>query len=311
MGKKIAIYGAGTIGACQATLTSGNGYSTIVIGHAEEGLSRCRNTMLQNWNDLIAQKLATAANRRAAMDLVTITNDVSALRDCDIVFEAVSEDVNIKQRVYSIITEVCGRDIIVASTTSSIDAAILAEKIENPARFLIAHPFQPVHMLPLVEVVRHTETSEETLNQVCTLLKDLNRQVVMLKRSVPGFLVNRFAQALFRESIYLIEQGITTAADIDRAIKYAVGMRYASIGLLEYYDAVGFELERAIALNVYPDLCDTKSIQKTTLVGIASGRTGQKAGQGLYDWSEKDEDDFRYRKQAPYFEGVRQWHMPE
>ena len=82
-------------------------------------------------------------------------------------------------------------------------------------------------------------------------------------------------------------------------------------GLLEYYDAVGFELERAIALNVYPDLCDTKSIQKTTLVGIASGRTGQKAGQGLYDWSEKDEDDFRYRKQAPYFEGVRQWHMPE
>ena len=245
------------------------------------------------------------------MDLVTITNDVSALRDCDIVFEAVSEDVNIKQRVYSIITEVCGRDIIVASTTSSIDAAILAEKIENPARFLIAHPFQPVHMLPLVEVVRHTETSEETLHQVCTLLKDLNRQVVMLNRSVPGFLVNRFAQALFRESIYLIEQGITTAADIDRAIKYAVGMRYASIGLLEYYDAVGFELERAIALNVYPDLCDTKSIQKTTLVGIASGRTGQKAGQGLYDWSEKDEDDFRYRKQAPYFEGVRQWHMPE
>ena len=112
MGKKIAIYGAGTIGACQATLTSGNGYSTVVIGHSEEGLSRCRNTMLQNWNNLIAQKLATAANRRAAMDLVTITNDVSALRDCDIVFEAVSEDVNIKQRVYSIITEVCGRDII-------------------------------------------------------------------------------------------------------------------------------------------------------------------------------------------------------
>ena len=69
MGKKIAIYGAGTIGACQATLTSGNGYSTVVIGHSEEGLSRCRNTMLQNWNDLIAQKLATAANRRAAMVL--------------------------------------------------------------------------------------------------------------------------------------------------------------------------------------------------------------------------------------------------
>ena len=176
---------------------------------------------------------------------------------------------------------------------------------------MIAHPFQPVHMLPLVEVVRHKQTSDETTKTVCTLLKDLNRQVVVLNRSVPGFLVNRFAQALFRESIYLIEQGVSTAEDIDRAIKYAMGMRYASIGLLEYYDAVGFELERAIALNVYPDLCNTKEIQKTTLDGLASGHTGQKAGRGLYDWAKKDADDFRRRKQSPYFEGVRLWRMPE
>lgn len=90
-----------------------------------------------------------------------------------------------------------------------------------------------------------------------------------------------------------------------------MGMRYASIGLLEYYDAVGFELERAIALNVYPDLCNTKEIQKTTLDGLASGHTGQKAGRGLYDWAKKDADDFRRRKQSPYFEGVRLWRMPE
>ena len=70
-------------------------------------------------------------------------------------------------------------------------------------------------------------------------------------------------------------------------------------------------LEKAIAENVYPDLCDTKEIQKTTLDGIASGETGQKAGKGLFDWSVKDEDDFRLRKQAPYFEGVKEWNMPE
>ena len=311
MGERIAVYGTGTIGACQATLTSGNGYPTVVVGHSEAGLSRCRKTMLQNWDDLIAQGLATEANKQAAMALVTITADPAALKGCGIVFEAVSEDVDIKEKVYKQITEACGTGTIVASTTSSIDAAILAERIDEPSRFLIAHPFQPVHMLPLVEVVRHERTSDEAVDRICALLKDMSRQVVVLNRSVPGFLVNRFAQALFRESIYLIEQGVTTAADIDRAIKYAVGMRYASIGLLEYYDAVGFELEKAIALNVYPDLCDTKEIQKTTLDGIASGHTGQKAGQGLYNWAEKDEDDFRYRKQAPYFDGVRQWHMPE
>ena len=311
MKKKIAVYGTGTIGACQATLTAGNGYPTVVIGHSEAGLARCRETIEQNWDDLIAEGLATPANKRAAMSLITITNDPSALAGSEIVFEAVSEDVAVKESVYEQVTRHCGESVIVASTTSSIDAGILAQHIQNPARFLIAHPFQPVHMLPLVEVVRHELTSDETAETVCALLRDMSRQVVVLNHSVPGFLVNRFAQALFREAIYLMEQGVSTAEDIDRAIKYAMGMRYASIGLLEYYDAVGFELERAIALNVYPDLCDTKEIQKTTLDGIASGHTGQKAGIGLYDWSKKDADGFRRRKQAPYFEGVRLWHMPE
>lgn len=310
MEKQIAVYGSGTIGACQATLTSGNSYPTVVVGHSQAGLERCLETIRQNWDDLIAEGLATASNRDAAMALVTITNDPAALAGSGIVFEAVAEDPEVKEAVYKQVTAHCGREVIVASTTSSIDAAILARRIENPARFLIAHPFQPVHMLPLVEVVRHQETSNETVETVCNLLRDLSRQVVVLNRSVPGFLVNRFAQALFRESLYLLEQGVATAEDIDRAIKYAMGMRYASIGLLEYYDAVGFELERAIALNVYPDLCDTKEIQKITLEGLASGRTGQKAGRGLYNWSEKDEDDFRRRKQAPYFEGVHLWRMP-
>ncbi len=311
MREKLAVYGTGTIGACQATLTSGNGYPTAVIGHSEAGLVRCREMIRQNWDDLIAEGLATEANKKAAMRLISITNDPAALEGAAVVFEAVAEDPAVKQEVYATITRYGGEKLIVASTTSSIDAEVLAKRIQNPSRLLIAHPFQPVHMLPLVEVVRHEQTSEEAVEKICGLLRNLNRQVVVLNRSVPGFLVNRFAQALFREAIYLMEQGVTTAADIDRAVQYAVGMRYASIGLLEYYDAVGFSLEKTIAENVYPSLCDTKEIQRTTLEGLASGQTGQSAGQGLYDWSRKDEADFRRRKQAPYFEGVRLWTMPE
>ena len=122
--------------------------------------------------------------------------------------------------------------------------------------------------------------------------------------------MNRLAQALFREAIYLIEQGVATAADIDQAVKYAVGMRYASIGLLEYFDAVGFKLEKTIAESVYPDLCSTTEIQQTVLSGLACGQTGQAAGRGLYDWSERDSDDFRRRKQKPYLSDVRDWTMP-
>ena len=307
----VAVYGSGTIGACEATLIIGHGLPCVVIGHSERGLERCRKAIEQNWDDLIAEGLATEKNKAAALKLLTITNDPVALAGCTFVFEAVAEGTEQKQEVYQAIEQYAAPNAVIASCTSSIDAEVLAKLTGRPENLLIAHPFQPVHMLPLVEVVRHEKTADETVSRTLALLERLHRQVVVLNRSVPGFLVNRFAQALFRESIYLIEQGITTAADIDKAVKYAMGMRYASIGLLEYFDAVGYDLESTIASNVYPDLCDTKEIQSLVKEGLASGMTGQAAGQGLYDWSQKDGDDFRRRKQSPYFDGVKEWTMPE
>lgn len=308
--EKIAVYGSGTIGSCQATLIIGHGMPCTVIGHSEKGLERCRKAITQNWDDLIAEGLATEANKEAALALLYVTNDPAALAEHTFIFEAVTEGADEKQAVYEAAAKYASADAIVASCSSSMDAEVLAKLSPCPERLLIAHPFQPVHMLPLVEVVRHERTEQSAIDRTLALLEQLHRQVVVLNRSVPGLLVNRFAQALFRESIYLIEQGITTAADIDRAVKYAVGMRYASIGLLEYFDAVGFGLESTIAQNVYPDLCGTRELQKTVLDGLASGKTGQAAGQGLYDWSKKDGDDFRRRKQSPYFAGVKEWTMP-
>ena len=307
----IAVYGSGTIGSCEATLIIGHGLPCIVIGHSESGLERCRRAIEQNWDDLINEGLATEQNKAAALKLLTVTNDPSALVGCTFVFEAVAEGAEQKQAVYQAIEQYAVPNAVIASCTSSIDAEVLAKLTDRPENLLIAHPFQPVHMLPLVEVVRHERTADETVSRTLALLEALHRQVVVLNRSVPGFLVNRFAQALFRESIYLIEQGVTTAADIDKAVKYAMGMRYASIGLLEYFDAVGYGLESTIASNVYPDLCDTKDIQPLVKEGLASGKTGQVAGQGLYDWAKKDADDFRRRKQSPYFDGVKAWTMPE
>lgn len=308
--EKIAVFGSGTIGACQATLVIGHGLPCVVIGRSESGLERCRRAVSQNWDDLITEGLASEDNKRAALALLTVTNDPAALEGATFVFEAVAEGTEEKRSVYQAIERNAAPEAVIASCTSSIDAEILAELAPRPERLLIAHPFQPVHMLPLVEVVRHQRTSDDSVSRTLALLEQLHRQVVALNRSVPGFLVNRLAQALFRESIYLIEQGVASAADIDKAVKYAVGMRYASIGLLEYFDAVGYELESAIAQNVYPDLCAAAGPQSLVREGLASGKTGQAAGQGLYDWSRKDAGDFRRRKQSPYFDGVKSWPMP-
>lgn len=308
--EKAAVFGTGTIGSCQATLMIGHGLPCVVVGHSKSGLERCMKAISQNWDDLIAEGLASEENKTAAMGLLTITDSPDALEDSSFVFEAVTEGVQEKRSAYQAIERFASPDVVIASCTSSIDAEILANLVQRPEQLLIAHPFQPVHMLPLVEVVRHKRTSNKAVSRTLDLLEYLHRQVVLLNRSVPGFLVNRLAQALFRESIYLIEQGVATASGIDKAVKYAVGMRYASIGLLEYFDAVGFELESTIAQNVYPDLCNTAEVQSLIQEGLSVGKTGQAAGQGLYDWSGKDAGDFRRRKQSPYFEGVKDWPMP-
>lgn len=223
--EKIAVYGAGTIGSCQATPITGHGLPCAVICHSEKGLERCRRAVEQNWDDLITQGLVTEKNKKAALALLRITNDPAGLENCTFVFEAVAEAAEQKQAVYQTIERLAAPDAVIASCTSSIDAEVLAGLVSRPENLLIAHPFQPAHMLPLVEVVRHKRTSEEAVSRTMTLLETLHRQVVVLNRSVPGFLVNRFAQALFRESIYLIEQGVTTAADIGKAVKDAGDFR--------------------------------------------------------------------------------------
>lgn len=307
MQEKIGIYGTGTIGSGQATLSIGNGCETVVIGHSKGGQERCRRAVARNWDDLIAAGLATEAAKTAALERMTITDDPAALAGCTFVFEAVSEDLAVKRQVYQTIRTHGGGDVIIASCTSSLGAEELGDLCGDPEHFLVAHPFQPVHLQPLVEVVPCGATTEDTMARAKALLERLGRQVVTLKKSVPGFLVNRFAQALFRESLDLLEKDVATPADIDRAVKYAVGMRYASIGLLEYFDAVGFELERAIAENVYPTLCNTDKIQKIVSDGIRDGRTGQKAGEGLYRWDEDSLADFRVRLQEPFLKSVENW----
>ena len=193
---------------------------------------------------------------------------------------------------------------------SPIKSDVLAAKVGRPENLIVAHPLNPAHMVPLVEVVGHDRLSEETKDRVFTLLKALSREPVFISKAVPGFLVNRFHQALYRESVHLIQDGITTADDVDLCMK-VLSRRYASIGLLEFFDDVGVPLEASISKGVYPDLAADQDVQPLVAECLANGWNGRKAGKGLHDWSKIDDDDYRYRKQAPFMASVKNWSMPE
>ena len=186
----IGVYGTGTIGSGQATLTTGNGYAVVVVGHSARGISRCKRAIEHNWDDLIAEGLASEENKAAAMNLLIFSDELEALKDCTFILEAVSEDPDVKREVYAKIASICRPDTIFASCTSSMDADQLAADIPNPDRFLIAHPFQPVHLQPLVELVGCKATSPSTLRRAKALMDSLHRQTIILNHSVPGFIVS-------------------------------------------------------------------------------------------------------------------------
>lgn len=307
---KTGVVGAGRVGAGMATLMAGHGCEVTIVGLDEDDLKRCRGILEGNLDELVQQGLATEKNRASILRRFTLTTDTAALKDCVFVLEAAFEDVNVKKGIYRQVEAVVAPDTLMASTTSAISVELLTAEMAHPERFAVTHPFPPAHMLPLVELVGGPNTSPATIDRLRVFMEELDREVVTLRKSVPGFIINRLAQALFRESLYLVEQGVVSVADIDKAIKYAVGMRYASIGLLEYFDDVGFNLERDIAQTVYPDLCSLRAIQQIVLDGLASGKTGRSVGKGLYDWSKKDDADYLRRKAAPYY-ACFHWDMPE
>ena len=270
-----AVWGTGTIGACIATLLAGNGLETVVVGHSEEGIARCWKAIKKNLKELESAEKLTEAQSRKILSLLTVTEKYEQISEASVVIEAVAENIEVKRSVYHKIEKVCGAETIIASTTSALPPNILCE-----------------------------DKMKEFLETV------VKRQVVRLHKEIEGFIVNRIAQAMFRECLYLVEQGVADATDIDKAIHYAIGMRYASIGLLEYFDAVGFSLEKDIAKTIYPTLCNESEIQKIVLRGLESGKTGIEAGEGLYQWNEKCIQNFNARKGAPYLAAFN-WNLPE
>ena len=306
----MGVCGTGTIGACLATLMAGNGMETKVVGHSQQGMERCKALISQNFQFLVDNGKMTSTEMEAAVSLVEIDNNYTILKDCSFVIEAVAEQVEIKRSIYEKIEAVVDENTILASSTSAITPDNLCENLIHPRRFLVAHPFQPAHLQPMVELVSSTYTSSEAIANAKNLLEEkLHRQVVVLNKGIPGFIVNRIAQAMFRECISMVEDDVASVDDIDKAIKYAVGMRYASIGLLEYFDDVGFDLEKNIAENVYPSLCNTRDVQPSVLAGISQGNTGLKTGKGLYNWAAKDVADYQLRKTIPLLD-ILDWDFP-
>lgn len=307
MEKKVAIIGKGMIGISLAVLFTGNGIPTVVLAkNSEVGLEKYRTY----YQDLVSQGLVTPAQAAACEKRLSFTENYADLSDINVVIECVTEKLEVKYEVYQQIEAHCPHLKAIASTTSAISPANLAKGMHQPEKIMVAHPYNPPHLVPCVELVKNDFTAQEALDAVTELLEYCGREVCKMNKPAPGFIANRLQHALYREAVYMVEQGICGPEDIDKCIRSSWGPRYTSIGLFDHFDYAGLDLIANIETYLYPDLCDTKTVHPSLQERLNRGDLGYKTGVGYYDWRNRDMDAFRKKTCDPYLRFFN-WKLPE
>jgi 3-hydroxybutyryl-CoA dehydrogenase len=306
----IGIIGTGMIGASMAVLFTGNGYKTTMYAVNDQEAAKGQAGYQTYFEDLIKQKLVTPGQAAACAKLLHITQKYEDISDVDFIFECVVERIEIKHSVYKEIEKHCHRFKAIASSTSAISADDLAEGLTQKEKLSVAHPWNPPHLVPCVEVLRSRFTSDESLRILVDVLESTGRKAVVMKKGAPGFIANRLQHALFREAVNMVEEGISTPEDIDMALRTSFAPRYTSIGLFEHFDYAGLDMIISIEDYLFPTLCNADKTQDYIRTRYEAGDLGFKTGKGVYDWSKIDIDDFRRRASAPYLRFFN-WDLPK
>ncbi len=308
--KHITIIGTGMIGASLAALFTGNGYQTTLLDINDDLLAKGKERYDACFKDLIEKKLVTEKQAAACSGLLSLTSCYEDVAHTDFIFECVVERIEIKHSVYQLIEKHCKQVKAIASSTSAISADDLAIGLMKKELLIVAHPWNPPHLVPCVELVKSRYTSDEVSEVVYDLLESTGRKVVVMKKGAPGFIGNRLQHALYREAVHMVEQGIASPEDIDKTLKYSFIPRYTAIGIFEHFDYAGLDMIVSIDDYLFPDLCTADKTQDYIRSRYAEGNLGQKTGLGVYDWSAVDMEEFRLRAAKPYF-GFFNWNLPE
>ena len=236
--KKAAVIGGGVIGAGWAARLSANGVHVSVYDPDVEA-PRKLAAVLHNAEIAVAKLVAVS--RLSDNPPQFVAEIAEAVQDAELIIESVPERIEIKQQLYATIEENADSATIIASSTSGICPSRLQEKMKHPARFLVAHPFNPVYLLPLVELVGGDKTASSTLDKAAAIYTALGMHPLRLKKEIAAFIADRLLEATWRESLWLIKDGVATTADIDNAICHGFGLRWAQMGIFETYRIAGGE----------------------------------------------------------------------
>jgi 3-hydroxybutyryl-CoA dehydrogenase len=282
----ITVIGAGIMGRGIAHAAALGGYRTILEDLLPNALRRAGTEIRANLDKAVELNKVTAADADAAFRRLEYAGSVEeAAREADLVIEAVPEEMESKIEIFTLLDKICRPTTILASNTSSLSVTEIASVTYRAKKCLGMHFFNPVHKMKLLEVVRALETDEETLATAVEVGKRMGKEVVVIKES-PGFITSRINAMIGNEAFHMLQEGIASAADIDKALK--VGLNHP-MGPFELVDLVGLDTRLSILEYLQKSLGEKYRPAPLLVQYVKAGRLGRKSGRGVFEYPEAKE----------------------
>ncbi len=305
--RHISVVGAGLMGHGIALEFAVAGYDVSLHSRTQASLDWARTEIQLSLDKLVHFELVTPERANVAPERIqTTTVFEKAVKDADLVIETVSEDLAAKQQLFERLDRTCPEHTILASNTSSFMPSMLAANTGRTDKILVAHYVNPPHLVPLVEIVPTAQTSDETIDTVTELLTGMGKRPIVLRKEVPGFLLNRLQAALLREALWMVENGVASPQDIDLGIRSSLGRRWSVAGVFEIFDMAGWDVLEAMTTAVNPSLASAPDVSPLVKQKVAAGDLGAKSGKGFYDWTPESAAALRQRIAAALVE-IEKW----
>jgi 3-hydroxybutyryl-CoA dehydrogenase len=278
----VAVIGAGTMGAGIAGQAALCGMKAYLFDISADQLRKGMETIRGSYNKGLQRQKVSEDAVAAAHDNLTETNDLAtAIANATIIIEAIPERMSLKKALFAEIEAQVSEDVILGSNTSSLSITELAGDLKHPGRCVGLHFFNPVAVMKLLEIVRGAQTSDDTMSRVTAFAAEMKKEHITVKDS-PGFATSRLGIALGNEAMRMFEEGVASAADIDKAM--SLGYRHP-IGPLALSDLVGLDVRLAITKHLYKELgTDTFKPAPILEKMVEDGHLGRKSGQGFYTY---------------------------
>ncbi|MDA1188617.1 MAG: 3-hydroxyacyl-CoA dehydrogenase family protein [Chloroflexi bacterium] len=294
--ERIAVVGAGLMGHAIALDFALAGFRVKMQDKNDASVERGFEMVRSDFDRMVKLKTTTREKANAALKKMSgHTNLSEAVGDADVVVEAVFEDLKIKQQMFKRLDAAAPKGAILASNTSSFMPSQLYTMTSRPDKVLVAHYFNPAHLIPLVELVRSPETSDATVETMRGLYEGMGKKPIVVEKEVIGFIVNRMQIALQREAFWLLDNGVASAEDIDTGLKSSAGRRWAVAGPFEVMDLAGLDTLVDASKAMLPHISNSREVSKSLTDAVEQGNLGTKTGKGFHTWTPESVDAVKQR----------------